>query len=376
LAFVLFHVGNVAANYKNRNFVMDLKTLGWNDFFEDAFRSYRESGFSAGRVAIEHKSRYVVYAQPGELSAEVTGKLLYVANSAADLPKVGDWVVISIFDGDDGAIIHEVLPRRTKFSRQAAGKRSGEQVLAANIDVIFIVQGLDHNFNLRRLERYLVMVYESKAQPVIILNKADLCEDVEMKVNAVKSIAGAAEIFAVSAETGAGVEALQNFLGEGKTAAFVGSSGVGKSTLINRLSGREIQKTAAVRESDSRGRHTTSRRELFLLPQGGLLIDTPGMRELQLWSAGEGFGETFADIETLAEQCHFADCTHTQEIKCAVQAALENGSLAQERYQSYRKLQKELAYLELQQDKNGLLEKKRRDKQLHKMIKQIYKRKT
>lgn len=346
-----------------------MQKLGWNSDVEVRFQPYREAGFEAGRVAVENRDNYVVLTGGGEYFAEATGKLLYQAQSASDLPKVGDWAAITLFEDEGKAIIHAVLPRRTKFSRKAAGPKTEEQVIAANLDTVFIVQGLDHNFNLRRLERYLVMVYEGGIEPAIVLNKADICPDLKEKLALVKTVAQNVPIIPLSAKTGRGLPQLEEFLREGLTYALVGSSGVGKSTLINALIGEEVLKTREVRISDSRGRHTTTRRELIALPSGALLIDTPGMRGFQLWNTEEGMDETYAEIKTLSEGCFFADCTHTAERGCAVLQAVEEGRLARDRYESYLKLNKELAYLEQKVDKQAHLEKKRKDKELHRAIK-------
>ena len=276
---------------------------------------------------------------------------------------------------DGMAIIHDILPRKTKFSRKVAGKKFDEQVMATNIDVIFIVQGLDNNFNPRRLERTLVMVNESGVKPVIILNKSDLCESTQDKVEQTKEILKDIPIIAVSAKENKGINELKSFLKEGETFAFIGSSGVGKSTLINKLVGQDILKTQEVRSGDSKGRHTTARRELIVLADGGCLIDTPGMRELQLWHADEGLSDTFSDIDDLAENCHFSDCSHTKEIKCAVLSAIESGDLVQGRYDSYIKLQKELKFLASKNSKEGYVEHRKKDKRFGKMYKQIMKEK-
>ena len=353
--------------------MIDLKKLGWNAFFEKAFASYRDSGFAAGRVAVEHKDRYWILTACGEYPAEVTGKLMFGAESAADFPKVGDWVVVTIFEDEQKAIIHHVLPRKSKFMRKAAGKKLDEQIVAANIEVVFVVQSLDQNFNVRRLERYLVMVHESKASPVIILNKADLCPESAARVAEIGKLMPDLPVVAVSAKTDVGMDTLRGLIKEGLTFAFIGSSGVGKSSLINKLVGEEVLKIAEVRETDSRGRHTTARRQLLVLPTGGCLIDTPGMRELQLWHTDEGLDETFADIERLAADCHFADCTHTAEIKCAVLAAVASGDLPEKRYQNYLKMRKELAHFESTVNKESFLERKRKQKEMHRALNKLLK---
>ncbi|MFQ5605040.1 MAG: ribosome small subunit-dependent GTPase A [bacterium] len=353
--------------------MQQLIPLGWNESLTKEFAAFENKGLEAGRVAVENQDRYLVQTAHGEYHAEITGKLMFQAASPADWPKVGDWVVLSLFEEERKAIIHEILPRKSKLSRKEAGKRIEEQVLAANIDVIFIVQSLDNNFNLRRIERYLVMVYESQAQPVILLNKLDLDANFKERVNEVKRTVSNVPVMAVSAENNQGMASLKNSIKSGCTYAFIGSSGVGKSTLINKLLGADVQPTTEIRQKDGRGRHTTSRRELFVLPQGGCVIDTPGMRELQLWHSEDGVEQVFSEIEQLASQCHFSDCSHTSEIKCAVLQAVANGEIESSRYLSYVKLQKELAYLESKQNLNSQLEKKRKDKELHCMIKQVYK---
>lgn len=351
--------------------MFDLNELGWSDYFSQAFKEYEAQGFEVGRVCIEHRDCYSLLTKQGEVTAEVTGRMLHTMSSTADLPKVGDWVVIEFFDDEHKGVIHDFLPRRTKLSRKVAGKQFDEQVLATNIDVIFIVQGLDDNFNPRRLERNLVPVRESGAEPVIVLNKSDLCPDVQPKLEQITEVSGDAAVLAVSGKLGANIDELRQLIHAGKTYAFIGSSGVGKSTLINQILGEEVLKTQDVRISDSKGRHTTTHRELLLVPGGGCVIDTPGMREMQLWHADEGLSETFTDIEELAGDCHFSDCSHTKEIKCAVLAAVESGELDRSRYESYMKMQRELAFLEKKHSRSGYVEQRKKDKEQGKMYKRI-----
>ncbi len=351
--------------------MIDLDTLGWSDEFEAAFQTHKANGLDIGRVSVEHRDCYSVLTPDGEVSAEVAGRMLHTMDSTADLPKVGDWVVIQFFDGEQRAIIHDFLPRKTKFSRKMAGKEFQEQVLATNIDVIFIVQSLDGNFNPRRLERTLVLVHEGGARPVVLLNKTDVCDSVKSKVKEAAETIADVQILPVSATNGTGLRKLKKIIVAGKTYAFIGSSGVGKSTLINRLVGQELQKTQDVRAGDSKGRHTTSRRELILVPGGGCVIDTPGMRELALWHADEGMTETFSDVEQWLGQCRFSDCSHVREIGCAVLAAVESGELERERYESYMKMQHELAFLESKNSKAGALERRQKDKKLGKLYKSI-----
>ncbi|UCE05234.1 MAG: ribosome small subunit-dependent GTPase A, partial [bacterium] len=277
-----------------------LYQLGWNASFDKHFKPLRKHGFEVGRIAVENRDNYLVLTGDHEYSGEVTGKLLFNANSPSDLPKVGDWVVLSLFKSEHKAIIHEVLPRVTKFSRKIAGKKTEEQILAANIDYIFIVQSCDNDFSLRRLERQLVMVHEGGAQPIVVLNKIDLCDNYEEYISQISRIVHDDEVVAASAKTDVGMDRLKSCLKESKTYAFIGSSGVGKTSLINKIIGDEIFKTNEVRDNDSKGRHTTARRELIVIPEGGLLIDSPGLREFQLWEANEGLGEVYSEIAKLS----------------------------------------------------------------------------
>ncbi len=320
---------------------MDLASLGWNDHFASLFGAHAAAGLVPARVALEHKHGYVVLAEPGELTAEVRGRLLK-NRVEADLPAVGDWVAVSLPAEGRHAHIHAVLPRRSRFSRRAPGERAEEQVVAANLDTVFLVSGLDADFNPRRIERYLALARGSGAEPVIVLNKADLCPDASARLSAIRKLAGGATVQVISAVTGAGLEALTPYLQPGRTIALLGSSGVGKSTLVNRLLGTERQAVRNVREDD-RGRHTTTRRELITLPGGALLVDTPGMRELQLWNrAIDGLLTVFPEIVELAHGCRFRDCRHAAEPGCAVRSALVDGTLSPERFGSFLKLRAEL----------------------------------
>jgi ribosome biogenesis GTPase len=325
---------------------LQLQELGWNESFADAFQPHESTGLAPARVAVEHRSEYVVYAEAGELRAELSGRLRF----DGDHPGVGDWVAIASRADEGRATIQAVLPRRTAFVRKTAWAETKAQTVAANVDVVFIVCGLDLNFSLRRIERYLTLAWESGAQPVALLTKADLCEDVPARVLEVETIAIGVPVHAVSVPTGEGIDEVRGYLGTGRTGALLGSSGVGKSTLVNALVGEELLATREVRAGDGRGRHTTSHRQLVLLPDGGLVLDTPGMRELQLWEADEGVGAAFSDVDALLGQCRFSDCRHEREPGCAVRAALRSGELDAERWESWRKLQRELEHLRVRQD--------------------------
>ena len=333
----------------------------------------KRDGWAAARVIREQGQFYQVAGEFGEVCADVAGRLRHEAGSRADLPAVGDWVGVLPRLGEGGGTVHAILPRRTKFSRKMAGAVTDEQVVAANVDVLLLVSGLDHDFNLRRIERYVAAAYESGATPVIVLNKADLCADVEARMGEVQGVALGVRVCAVSAAENQGIDTILWFLGPGQTGALLGSSGVGKSTLINRLLGQEKQKTTAVRDHDSHGRHTTTHRELIILPSGGLIIDTPGMRELQLWSE-DGGGSAFDDVEEIALRCRFSDCRHREEPGCAIRAALDDGSLSAERYESYVKLQRELRHLEQRQDQRARQEEKQRWRQIAQFQKSLKKR--
>ncbi|MEO1388975.1 MAG: ribosome small subunit-dependent GTPase A [Cyanobacteria bacterium J06634_6] len=344
--------------------------LGWSEFFAHSYMPYAEKGYQVGRVAVAHRDQYQLYTEKGDRTAVLTGKFRHQIEKSEEFPVVGDWVVVHSLTETDQVLIEAVLPRRGQFSRQAAGTPQDIQVVAANVDTLFLVSGLDHDFNLRRIERYLVMAWQSGATPVVVLNKTDLCDELEEKIAAVEEIAIAVPIIALSALQQSNLDALQPYLQPGKTIALLGSSGVGKSTLTNQLMGEAIQATQSVRADDSRGRHTTTHREMLRLPSGALLIDTPGMRELQISSTADSVEETFSDIESLAEQCRFRDCQHQSEPGCAIQAAIEEGTLSAKRLSSYQKLQREQAYQNRRQDKQSQSNAKARWKKITKAIRQ------
>ncbi len=325
---------------------MQLAALGWDEYFSHQFERLERDGLVPARITEQNKNRYIVCGEQGEWQAEVTGRFQHLVAGVMGFPAVGDWVGLQPIANEGRALIHALLERRTQFVRKAAGTTVEEQVVAANVDVVFLVTGLDGNFNVRRIERYLTEAWSSGAQPVVLLNKADLCDDVEGCVRAVEAVAPGAPVYAVSAVLNEGVDVVRRYLTPGRTIAFLGSSGVGKSTIINLLLGENRQEVQTVSGAVGKGRHTTIRRSLLVHPGGGLIIDTPGMRELQLWAGESDIEQSFTDIEQLAEQCRFRDCTHTTEPGCAVTAAVDSGVLDGDRYQNYMKLQKEVHRLQ------------------------------
>lgn len=319
-----------------------LKRYGFFPRFEQEATLYE--GLFPARVLEQHRELYKLVCENGEIQATVSGKLAYQAASNADFPAVGDWVMIDRMDSGSGnAVIYQVLRRKSVFERKAAGTSNASQVVAANIDIVFICMSLNFDFNLRRLERYLSIAWDSMATPVIVLTKADLCRNLDSRLSEIAAVAVGTDVVTCSSMEENGFQNILPYVTEGKTIAFIGSSGVGKSTLINRLMGEEVLFTKEIR-SDDKGRHTTTHRQLLLLPGGGIVIDTPGMRELQLESGD--LTKTFEDIETLAALCKYRDCSHTSEPGCAVKRAIEARTLSQARFDSYKKLQKEIGYAE------------------------------
>ena len=354
---------------------VSLDDLGWNSFFQKHYLSLETPGAMPARVISESRGSFQIYCHHGELSAGVSGRMRYCAGEENLYPAVGDWVVIKPLLKEHKAVIHAVLPRKSRFSRKVTGERTEEQIVSANIDTVFIVSGLDggRNFNLRRIERYLTLAWSSGAIPVMVLNKEDLCNDVKVYISSIESIAPGVSIHTVSARQKTGLDALRNYLIRGNTAAFLGSSGVGKSALINALLGVDKQLTGNVREDDRMGRHTTIRRELILLPGGGIVIDTPGMREIQLWAGEDDLQETFQDIESLSEECRFSNCSHTAESGCAVKSAIDRGELNASRLDSYHKLQNELNYLTSREESSARQYEKQKWKKIAKLSKELKK---
>jgi ribosome biogenesis GTPase / thiamine phosphate phosphatase len=347
---------------------VNLAGLGWNAFFEAHLAEVATSSTVAARVIEQLKDFYRVHDGKREYLAELGGKFRYTAEDKNDLPAVGDWVTITVRRAENRARIEGILPRRTKLSRKVAGRAISEQVVATNLDIVFIVSALNQEFNARRIERYLTLVWDSGARPVILLNKADLCVDADRIATEVETLALGASVHLVCAVSGQGMQEMKQHLTPGVTAAFVGSSGVGKSTIINGLIGHQQIRVQPVRESDDRGKHTTTTRQMFFLPGGGVVIDTPGMRELQLWDNGDGLDKAFGDIRDLARECRFRDCSHEGEPGCAVEAAVAGGTLNPERLESHRKLKAELRFLERKADPALAREEKERWKAIHKAM--------
>jgi ribosome biogenesis GTPase / thiamine phosphate phosphatase len=350
-----------------------LHELGWNAFFVAEWNNAVRQGERPARVIEQHRELWEVAGEFGECRAEAAGKLRLAADEGADWPAVGDWVSVS-GEPEHGMLIREVLPRRTQIARKVAGRRVAAQVLAANVDSLFLVMGMDGDYNPRRLERYLAQAWESGARVAVLLNKADICEDAEARRMEICRIATGADVLCISAATGAGISQLDSYLESGQTIVLLGSSGVGKSTLVNRLLERDEQATSPVRAGDSRGRHTTTARQLFFLPGGAMVIDTPGLRELQLWDSEAGLDQAFGDVEVLAKHCRFRDCKHSGEPGCAVAAAIREGELEQERLENHQKLLREHAFLERKIDKGAQQKARNHIKVINRAVRELYRR--
>ena len=323
--------------------LINMKKYGFPEVFSN--QTLQNSHLEPARILSQEKGFYRIITDKGEKLAEVSGKFRFQTTILSDYPAVGNFVLVNWNESGNSSIIESLLPRKSAFIRKAAGEPQQEQIVAANIDTVFLCMALNHDFNLRRLERYISIAWDSGAMPVVVLTKSDLCDDLEQKLSEVSSVAFGVDVLVTTSTEENGYKVLLPFISEGKTIAFIESSGVGKSTLINRLLGKDQLKTNGLR-NDDKGRHTTTHRELFLLPSGGMVVDTPGMREFGMWDNDTGIEKTFADIEELAAQCKFRNCTHTNEPGCAIRSALEMGELEMNRWQSYQKLKAENDYME------------------------------
>lgn len=348
---------------------MRLFQLGWDVRMEHLFCEIKTDGCVPACISEENKGYYRVLAESGEFLAQVTGSARYHADERGDLPAVGDWVAIRPRPAERRATIVATLPRRTVLVRKMPGRTTQKQILATNLDVAFVVTSLNQEFNLRRIERYLAVVWDSGAKPVVLLNKADLQPDVESAIAMVRSVAPEVDVHSLSAITGEGLDSVRQHLEVGRTAAFIGSSGVGKSTIINRLAATPAQRVQPIRASDDRGQHTTTSRQLILLPSGGIIVDTPGMREMQLWTQDAGLSQAFGDLESLATHCRFRDCSHGHEPDCAVRKAIEDGQLPFERLENFHKMEAELRFLKSKTDVRTQQAVKQRAKRACKALK-------
>jgi len=345
---------------------MDLKDIGFDHWFQKQRENLKKSEYCVARVTSVNRERYLVRNENNEVPAELSGRLIFSVNSSVDFPCVGDWVFVQYHNSDSLAIIHDLFPRKSVLRRKAAGKKIDYQMIASNIDVAFIVQSCDFNFNLRRLERYLVTIHEGQIEPILLLTKSDLVspEDLGQKISEVRQSKIDCRVIALSNITGYGLDQVKQVLEKGKTYCLLGSSGVGKTTLLNHLLGRELFETKEVREKDGKGRHVTASRQLIVLDKGAMIIDTPGMREIGIIDVNTGIDESFSDIYEYSKSCRFTDCTHTSEIGCAIRLAFEKGELSEERYSSYLRLKRESEFHQA-----SYLEKRKKDKQLSKLVK-------
>ncbi|MBI2842819.1 MAG: ribosome small subunit-dependent GTPase A [Armatimonadetes bacterium] len=353
---------------------MNLTRYGWNNHLTGAFREHEAAGRVPVRISLQVKNHYLALTEIGEIAAEPTGRLRYDAVTPQDFPVVGDWAAATILEESaPRAQIHAVFARKSLFCRKEAGKRVVAQPVAANVDIVLIAVALDYDYSPNRIERYLALSRECGASPVVLLTKSDACADSTSKVDDVKMRMPDLPVIAISSVDGTGMDLLHEYLQPGVTCAVLGSSGVGKSTLINRLLGADVLKTREVRLTDSKGRHTTANRQLLVLPSGALVVDTPGMRELQLWDAREGISQTFPDIAELSSECHFPDCRHADEPGCAVLTAMADGLIDPAHLENYRKMSRELDYLSLRQEEGVARLERARWKNISKQAKQMKK---
>jgi ribosome biogenesis GTPase len=346
---------------------LDLYNLGWNDTLDNYFEKLKLQDVIKGRVIFHSGKQYKINTRDGEVTAHLSNSYINSIETKSELPSVGDWVCLKQIDEFRPYQIIKLIPRRNKLSRKVSGAKSEEQIIASNIDIVFIVTSADQDFNIRRLERYIAIINEIGAHPIIILNKIDVCNDNKQYLLDIEKNLPNVTKFAISAKTSENIDEVIQYIKPGNTIVLVGSSGVGKSTLINNLLGYNRQTVGEIREKDSKGRHVTTSRELIVLPNGGMLIDNPGIRELQLWSSEIGISKTFEDIEELSRQCRFSDCTHNAEPGCAIKRNIELGKLSQERVDSYKKLLREQEYLNI---RRNTYERRKKDRKLGKIYRQ------